>query len=247
VTESSSPIHFPSKFPSVTSSSRLTPTSAGNAQGNCFGPCIEGSVSLDLDLSNNLHQLDLTTQQENVGVLLVPDSVAPGGNIGVSFVSNIQNPGSNLGNTIIDVTLQDQFDQLVTQLTDDIVICLEQEGDIDDNACLSFFNERTNKWECEDNCLERNGNQFCGRTDHLTSFALLLDGSGGGSSGCSSSSIDYLITWLSCGAIVLAIIIVAVAVLANETRFQYFHWRQRQTLVEIRTLDKSRHSVGFAE
>ena len=44
--------------------------------------------------------------------------------------------------------------------------------------CLGFYNETTDKWECEDPCPVVRGNQICGKTPHLTNFAMLLQVSG---------------------------------------------------------------------
>lgn len=45
------------------------------------------------------------------------------------------------------------------------------------SLCLGFLDESADppRWECEDTCLERDDNEFCGKTDHFTNFALLLD------------------------------------------------------------------------
>jgi hypothetical protein len=40
------------------------------------------------------------------------------------------------------------------------------------NACLSYFNEGTNEWECQDTTLSCDGNTLCGDTDHLTTFGI---------------------------------------------------------------------------
>jgi len=45
-------------------------------------------------------------------------------------------------------------------------------------GCLGYIDESVNppKWVCEDPCLRRDGNTVCGKTDHFTSFAILLNG-----------------------------------------------------------------------
>ena len=35
---------------------------------------------------------------------------------------------------------------------------------LQDESCLGFFNEQTQQWECEDNCLQNEGNEYCGET-----------------------------------------------------------------------------------
>ena len=32
------------------------------------------------------------------------------------------------------------------------------------DSCLGFFNEQTQQWECEDNCLQNEGDEYCGET-----------------------------------------------------------------------------------
>ena len=51
-----------------------------------------------------------------------------------------------------------------------------------DENCLGFINEEffPPKWECQDRCLnDGSSNLICGKTDHFTSFALLLTGDNG--------------------------------------------------------------------
>merc|ERR1711974_237002 len=98
-------------------------------------------------------------------------------------------------------------------------------------ACLSFFNTKNRKWECEDKCLENVGSQVCGKTDHLTSFSLLLAGGSVGES-CSSNS-DYLFAWLSAAFVLFAIILVLLAVLANEVAVQRNIYTKKKAFAKI--------------
>jgi len=43
---------------------------------------------------------------------------------------------------------------------------------IQNDACLGFFNVQTQEWECEDECLTKEGNTFCGDTGK---YKLLFD------------------------------------------------------------------------
>ena len=43
-------------------------------------------------------------------------------------------------------------------------------------TCLAFFDEGDSKWKCQDPCLKQKGDELCGKTDHFTSFAILLTG-----------------------------------------------------------------------
>ena len=93
----------------------------------------------------------------------------------------------------------------------EICLSVDQDEDIDD-LCLGFFNEDTNSWDCEDECLETidkeeeevfdetkrkddGTKQVCGTTDHFTNFAILLVGSNGvNGDPCSSSTNDAYFT-----------------------------------------------------
>ena len=48
---------------------------------------------------------------------------------------------------------------------------------------MSYYDEDTQTWKCQDHCLKLQNDTLCGETDHLTNFALLLSGGGGGSGG----------------------------------------------------------------
>ncbi len=102
-------------------------------------------------------------------------------------------------------------------------ICLEVErtdGESKDDLCLGFFNEEKRRWECQDSCLERNNTArgrevLCGKTDHFTSFAILLAGGSVEGSGCGGDSYLYVTgTWKGdsglVGALILLMIVIGV-------------------------------------
>ena len=65
---------------------------------------------------------------------------------------------------------------------DTLEVCVET-GDLPrEGACLGFFDETASKWACQDKCLNRSVKDargyLCGKTDHLTTFAILLTGGG---------------------------------------------------------------------
>ena len=175
---------------------------------------------------NQREEVNLVTDTgSTVGSIVVPPNLSPSGPaiLDVIFVSNVPQPANiKLGSVIIDINLRNEFGE-VTQLGEPLEICLEQpDGDVDD-ACLSFFNTETRRWECEDECLEKVGDQYCGETNHLTSFALLLDGGGGGGGGddpCNSNEADYIFVWLSLAAVALAICCIILMILIVEIRFR---------------------------
>jgi len=80
-----------------------------------------------------------------IGAITIPEALSEDGNtLEVSFVSDlsIQSIGPSIGSTIIDITLRDKNLNSITQLSENIEICLEQEGNVD--VCiilLSCFNQ----------------------------------------------------------------------------------------------------------
>jgi len=90
-------------------------------------------------------------------------------------------------------------------LPSDLTICIStgtpvKKSYTDGNACLGYIASSANQWKCEDPCLKKstsvNGTeQLCGKTSHLTSFAILLSGGShriaGSKNGCTSSRIVY--------------------------------------------------------
>ena len=54
--------------------------------------------------------------------------------------------------------------------------------------------------------------------DHLTSFALLLDGGSGGGDPCSSSDADYVLAWISLALVASAITLVTIIIIIFEIR-----------------------------
>ena len=67
--------------------------------------------------------------------------------------------------------------------------------------------------------------------DHLTSFALLLDGANNGG-GC-DSDFDYILTWISLGLVGFCVVMCCIAVGINELKYQQLAYRKRNTLAEI--------------
>lgn len=79
-----------------------------------------------------------------------------------------------------------------TKFNGEATICLTVDSkESTQSACLAFYNEKTTTWECQDPCLTPNKDQLCGKTDHLTSFAILL-GTRSDSETCSSGSIPFV-------------------------------------------------------
>jgi len=70
--------------------------------------------------------------------------------------------------------------------------------------------------------LKKEGDEYCGSTDHLTSFALLLSGgsNGGGGDPCDSDDTDYILAWISLGFVAFAICCIFISLIALEIRFR---------------------------
>ena len=140
--------------------------------------------------------------------------------IEINLVSNIQGQevqnsnGDNvkLGNTIVDVVILDQFGNQVTKFSEPLTICLES-SDSNEDECLGYYDTEKKEWICEDDCPEKeDGGLVCGKTDHLTSFALLLNGGG---AGC-EDEYQYLYSYLSIAFVGVGIIMVIIAIILIE-------------------------------
>ena len=199
-----------------------SPTFSNDLQ--CFSICeygrTSGNISRDTEISL------ITENNEQIGNVLFPDIQ---GSFDITFVTNID---SNLiGNTILDITIFDLEGNSISRLPDSLKICIKQEKRNYDNICLSFFNTETEKWECEDKCLSREGNQYCGTTDHLTSFALLLQGDDNNNGGnCNSSENNYIFAWIYMALIIFAILLVCFCAVLNEIRFVFIRRRKKRIM-----------------
>eukprot|EP00012_Vannella_robusta_P010712 CAMPEP_0206203140 /NCGR_PEP_ID=MMETSP0166-20121206/12633_1 /ASSEMBLY_ACC=CAM_ASM_000260 /TAXON_ID=95228 /ORGANISM="Vannella robusta, Strain DIVA3 518/3/11/1/6" /LENGTH=185 /DNA_ID=CAMNT_0053622283 /DNA_START=41 /DNA_END=598 /DNA_ORIENTATION=- len=143
------------------------------------------------------------------------------GTLDVSFLENLSgNNGDVLRSSIIDIRLFDEFGNSITSLEEPLRICLEENGSQKDTGdlCLGFFDVEKNEWICEDECLEQEGSFYCGDTDHLTSFALLLDGGSGGGDPCSSSDEDYVLAWISLALVAASITFITIIIIIFEIR-----------------------------
>ena len=106
-----------------------------------------------------------------------------------------------------------------------------------DAICLSFIDERTGVWTCQDRQLVKKGEFYCGTTDHLTSFALLL-GAGAGSS--NASFYNGTIAWISLGFLCTAGIIILVAVVLNEGVYKIRKYRRQSVLLKAKFMESSK-------
>ena len=74
---------------------------------------------------------------------------------------------------------------------------------------------------------------YCGQTDHLTNFALLLTGNPGKNAPCDSLSVDNTLAWVSLGLVAGAVLIVAFCVIVIEVRTR-LQTRQLETEIAAR-------------
>jgi len=151
---------------------------------------------------------------DNSEIVLLP--VSPEASVAGHF--------SNLNSPIINVVLI-QNGELI-QPSGSVEICFEVKEEDSKNSCLSFYDEKKNKFVCEDPCLVYEDGQACGRTSHFTNFALVLDGGGKGNSGCSSDE-DWILhsAWqdsvLIASCISFCCIFVALVVLIGISKKTY--------------------------
>ena len=118
----------------------------------------------------------------------------------------------------------------ITQLDSPLIICLTPSNSTKkgESQCLSYFDEKKEKWKCQDECLTTTrDNQLCGQTDHLTNFALLLSGnSGGGGHPCRSDSQSFVLSWASLGLVAVAVLIVAIFALIIEVCIRWKRYKR---------------------
>jgi hypothetical protein len=96
---------------------------------------------------------------------------------------------------------------------------------------LAFLNEETNKWECEDPCLESKGDLLCGSTSHFTSFALLLAGTE--ECGSENSEQNEVLYILSASFIGVAIIIAGVCAVIADLKVRKKQYGISKTLKRV--------------
>ena len=197
----------------ITPSSSATQTSAKDCSN-----CEAGSIQIDLSYNEQASSITLTTNQgTNVGSVIIPNDLdLSAASIDISFVTNIPQRDSNsLGNSIFDIILKDDFGNSITNINSDVEICMNDNTIDDDDVCLSYFNEATHQWECQDKCLKQKGNEYCGTTNHFTSFALLL-GANTNNDPCNSEDESYVIAWVSVALILVAIVCFVIATIIIE-------------------------------
>ena len=245
-----SPLPSPSQLRSSSRSSEQTPEllatpTSSPTTSNYSSPtirnsrnCVEdtGSVILvdnDLLMSSGFPLCSRT--EDRVDALLLAARLTDRPSLmSVATRNEFNATGQQLLSQILDIVLED--DQgIITRLDSDLTICLRQENGTkktERRACLSYYDERKGKWICEDSCLATTKDGLlCGKTGHLTNFALLLTG-GSNLDSCQSDP-DNTISWISMGMIVGACVIIAFFVFLNEIRVRYYQYRQAALLKQL--------------
>ena len=186
---------------------------------------------------------------DEVGTIYIPPNAVPPGS-----VINIDQPDSDVidnervRSVVFDVSVEG-FSSF--RLSSKARICLDvgprQRAK---DLCLGFFNEQKGEWECEDECTKdenlNNKRAVCGKTDHFTTFALLLS-SGNESSGCDddaafvTGSADGDGILFAC-VIALAIMIIVVAIvvsyvpLVRRVIVGSYIYEQRRAIQKVRDM-----------
>ena len=188
----------------------------------------------------------VTDQGVTVGSVSLPATITnSGGQLQANFVavnstSLLPNPGG-VGAVILDLSLTDSNGEAVTQLEEPIEICFDAPNNKKGKGgslCLGFFDVKKNRWQCQDPCLTQQNGTFCGQTDHLTSFALLLQGLGN-TDPCASDSSGRVLVWLSLAFVCVAIIAVLVGVVIIEIRHRAIVHRRNQSFSKLGKLTYS--------
>ena len=134
---------------------------------------------------------------------------------------------STIQSAVVDVTIKGS-----TSLSSDLQICLNvNETKVKKSkACLGYIDEKKSppEWKCEDYCLQSNNGTYCGKTSHLTSFAILFEGFAGedGYNRCDyilgSSDNDLILTASVAGFVIfLAVIFLFVFCFTPLKRVMY--------------------------
>jgi hypothetical protein len=193
-----------------------------------------------------------------IGGLFVPPDLSDQTN--TTLITSLSSPvignsqdGQVLASAVLNITLLDSQGNSITQLDSPLTICLALPNSTkkDKRVCLSYYDEHAARWRCEDKCLTNfpqidsnstgggtKESLLCGKTDHLTNFALLLTGSLE-QDPCKSGKGNTL-AWVSLGMVVGAILLVALSVVVIELHFRWRHYK-----IESRLTKASATKVDF--
>ena len=142
----------PSNSPKPSSSRTVSQstTQIQNDLGNC-NSCEYGSGEITFENSSNNNnndandEIEITLVSDDgdiVGSLIMPSTIAPDGSVlTYSFVSGIETTNQDIGGIIIDINIYNEFSIPITNLNEDITICLKDKDA--DNVITIIFNRIT--------------------------------------------------------------------------------------------------------
>ena len=93
-------------------------------------------MAIEVDGSNSPREMTL---------LLVPSSLYPQEN----FLS-----------AVVDIKLFDSSGNEIKQFSSSAKVCFSSSSSDREEICLAYFDEKSNKWECEDTCLTKEDDLF---------------------------------------------------------------------------------------
>lgn len=217
--------------------------SGGCAQSSCDSG--GGLVSVSEGTSSGTVNIPIVKDDgTSVGSVSVPNNPTGDGqsyNVAVSWITNrvVQHStGVQPASTLVEVNLYDSKGRPVNKFSKALEICIQEESSqVNKDACLGYWDTEKSEWICQDACLEsqNDGELWCGTTDHLTSFAILLGGNRG-SDPCGGKDVtDYVIAWVSLGLISTAVVVFVLSVLLIEVRYRC-HRAHRRTEIQSVTI-----------
>ena len=196
------------------------------------------------DLTSN-SVVELTNSRGDLlGSLLIPLNLTSQSDttLTVFYAKNIPSVnGEALASPVLNITLLDNEGTFVTQLDSPLTICLAHLNETKkEGVCLSYYDEQKSKWRCEDECLvtnrSRKDNLLCGQTDHLTNFALLLNGKESRTDLCQSSQQDNTLSWVSFGMVLGAVVLVCLCGLVIEVQIRYRRYKRKKFISKSASL-----------
>lgn len=156
-----------------------------------------------------------------VGRVLLPNNLPRNTLAVISSPDNV--PDSDIASAVFDITLLDESGNEV-QLTEPAEVCFVVDEQYSEDSCLGFIDTSVfpSRWVCEDKCLKKKDDQVCGKTDHFTSFAVLL-GSFNADCGANDNIMMFDATWkdsllIAITAIVVVFTLIVIALLLAYTK-----------------------------
>ena len=251
------PIPSPTLFTSNTNWNNLNNNNnnANNATNNfqnCTN-CTEQVEPITIDVTaqnlfnngNNLSNLNwnsdtisiqvMTTNGISVGTVAIPMGDLP---LGSSIQIFQPDPStyttdSKIRSDVLTIKIFDSSGNPITNFSESIEICFNSTAiDNEEDYCLSYESKENGNWECEDSCLKKSSDHFCGKTNHLTNFALLFDI--GNSGDCGES--DFTIAWIALAFCIFAILLCIFATVIYEIRMRI--QRYQRDMKMNRMIDK---------